>query len=126
MLGMVEPECKRDDKIARETRCSIGSIGLDAQTFAGAARGHWGIANILHWASVGHGEPRRELVAALDPFFIVGSAMTWPVVGLVPALVVLMKTPSGFLVSRAAGSLQPPPPQNRTCGTTAPAPRRAR
>jgi len=50
MLGMVESECERDGKITRETRYYIGSIGLDAQTFAGAARGHWGIENSLHWS----------------------------------------------------------------------------
>lgn len=50
MLGMVECECERDGKITRETRYYIGSIGLDAHTFAGAARGHWGIENSLHWS----------------------------------------------------------------------------
>jgi predicted transposase YbfD/YdcC len=50
MLGMVESECERDGKITRETRYYIGSIGLDTQTFAGAARGHWGIENSLHWS----------------------------------------------------------------------------
>jgi predicted transposase YbfD/YdcC len=50
MLGMVESECERDGKITRETRYYIGSIGLDAQTFASAARGHWGIENSLHWS----------------------------------------------------------------------------
>ena len=42
-LGMVESECERVGKITRETRDCIASIGLDAQTFASAARGHWGI-----------------------------------------------------------------------------------
>ena len=50
MLGMVESECERDGKITCETRYYIGSIGLDAQTFASAARGHWGIENSLHWS----------------------------------------------------------------------------
>jgi predicted transposase YbfD/YdcC len=50
MRGMVESECERDGKITRETRDYIGSIGLDAQTFARAARGHWGIENSLHWS----------------------------------------------------------------------------
>lgn len=50
MLGMVASERERDGKITRETRFYIGSIGIDAQTFASAARGHWGIENRVHWS----------------------------------------------------------------------------
>ena len=50
MIGMVQSEREVNGMITRETRFYIGSIGTDAQTFAGAVRGHWGIENQLHWS----------------------------------------------------------------------------
>jgi predicted transposase YbfD/YdcC len=49
MIGMVERETERDGKRTRERRYYLGSIPLDAATFARAVRGHWGIENRLHW-----------------------------------------------------------------------------
>ena len=49
MIGMVERETERDGKRTRARRYYLGSIPLDAATFARAVRGHWGIENRLHW-----------------------------------------------------------------------------
>jgi predicted transposase YbfD/YdcC len=49
MIGQVVSETERDGKLARETRYYLCSIKLDAETFARAVRGHWGIENRLHW-----------------------------------------------------------------------------
>ena len=49
MIGMVESTREINGKCSTETRHFIGSIGPDAQTFAGAVRQHWGIENKLHW-----------------------------------------------------------------------------
>lgn len=49
MIGMVRSETERDGKTERETRYYLGSTKLDADTFARAVRGHWGIENRLHW-----------------------------------------------------------------------------
>lgn len=49
MIGMVESTREINGKCSTETRYFIGSIGPDAQTFAGAVRQHWGIENKLHW-----------------------------------------------------------------------------
>jgi predicted transposase YbfD/YdcC len=49
MIGMVERETERDGKRTRERRYYLGSVPLDAATFARAVRGHWGIENRLHW-----------------------------------------------------------------------------
>jgi predicted transposase YbfD/YdcC len=49
MIGMIRSETERGGKVETETRYYLGSVKLDAETFARAARGHWGIENRLHW-----------------------------------------------------------------------------
>jgi predicted transposase YbfD/YdcC len=49
MIGMVSSKTERGGKTERETRYYLGSAKLDADTFARAVRGHWGIENRLHW-----------------------------------------------------------------------------
>jgi predicted transposase YbfD/YdcC len=49
MIGMVRSQTERNGKIERETRYYLGSSKLDAETFARAVRGHWGIENRLQW-----------------------------------------------------------------------------
>jgi predicted transposase YbfD/YdcC len=49
MIGMVETETERDERITRERRYYLSSAKLDAATFARAVRSHWGIENRLHW-----------------------------------------------------------------------------
>lgn len=48
-LGMVESERQLNGKVTIEQRYYIASIGNDAQRFAQAVRGHWGIENCVHW-----------------------------------------------------------------------------
>jgi predicted transposase YbfD/YdcC len=48
-IGMVEREYEEGGKQFKEKRFFINSIPPVAKTFAYAARGHWGIENILHW-----------------------------------------------------------------------------
>ncbi|MGZ8236467.1 MAG: ISAs1 family transposase [Methylobacter sp.] len=48
-IGMVEREYEEAGKQFKEKRLFINSIPPVAKTFAYAARGHWGIENILHW-----------------------------------------------------------------------------
>ncbi|MFE8032372.1 ISAs1 family transposase, partial [Thiohalocapsa marina] len=48
MIGMVESEREVNDKLTRELRFYIGSIGLEAATFARAVRTHWTVENQLH------------------------------------------------------------------------------
>ena len=48
-IGMVEAERHFGDKVTRETRYYIASLGRDAKRFAEAVRGHWGIENSVHW-----------------------------------------------------------------------------
>ena len=48
-IGMVEAERHSDERVARETRYYIASLGRDAKRFAAAVRGHWGIENSVHW-----------------------------------------------------------------------------
>ena len=50
MIGMVESRREVNGKVTMETRFYIGSIGTDVGDFARAARGHWGIENVLHWS----------------------------------------------------------------------------
>jgi predicted transposase YbfD/YdcC len=50
MIGMVQCERECNGKVSEETRYYIGSIGTNAETFAGAVRGHWSIENDLHWS----------------------------------------------------------------------------
>jgi predicted transposase YbfD/YdcC len=49
MIGMIEAETERGGKLERERRYYLASARLDPETFAHAARGHWGIENRLHW-----------------------------------------------------------------------------
>ena len=48
-FGMVEAERDMGVHITQETRYFISSLPNDAERFAEAARGHWGIENSLHW-----------------------------------------------------------------------------
>jgi predicted transposase YbfD/YdcC len=48
-IGLVESVRTVDGKTSVETRYFISSLENDAQIFAGAVRGHWGIENSLHW-----------------------------------------------------------------------------
>jgi predicted transposase YbfD/YdcC len=50
MIGMVESTRELDGKVSREVRWYIGSIGIEAERFARAVRGHWAIENELHWS----------------------------------------------------------------------------
>jgi predicted transposase YbfD/YdcC len=47
-IGMVEAERREKDKISRERRYYLTSLG-HAATFGRAVRAHWGIENGLHW-----------------------------------------------------------------------------
>jgi predicted transposase YbfD/YdcC len=49
MIGMISSKIERAGKTEGETRYYLGSARLDADTFACAVRGHWGIENRLHW-----------------------------------------------------------------------------
>ena len=49
-LGMIRKSLeKKNGEIITENRYYICSIGSDAELFARAARGHWGVENNLHW-----------------------------------------------------------------------------
>lgn len=48
-IGMVERECTQGGSCSTERRYFINSIKPDAQLFAKAVRGHWGVENPLHW-----------------------------------------------------------------------------
>jgi predicted transposase YbfD/YdcC len=48
-FGMVESQRDMGDHATQETRYFISSLPNDAERFAVAARGHWGIENGLHW-----------------------------------------------------------------------------
>ncbi len=50
MIGMVHSERTVAGKTSSEYRFYIGSIGNNAQLFAQAVRGHWGVENDLHWS----------------------------------------------------------------------------
>lgn len=49
-FGMVESLRKVRGKTSFERRYFLSSLPLDAQRFAKAVRGHWGIENSLHWS----------------------------------------------------------------------------
>jgi predicted transposase YbfD/YdcC len=49
LIGMIESRTERLGKVEQERRYHLGSARLDPETFARAARGHWGIENQLHW-----------------------------------------------------------------------------
>ena len=49
MIGRIETEVERNDKIECETRYYLCSIALCALAFARVVRAHWGVENRLHW-----------------------------------------------------------------------------
>lgn len=49
-IGMVESLRKLKGKTSIERRYFLSSLPLDAQRFAKAVRGHWGVENALHWS----------------------------------------------------------------------------
>jgi predicted transposase YbfD/YdcC len=49
-VGMVQSIRELDGRTSDEYRYYILSTGNDAQRFATAARGHWGVENDLHWS----------------------------------------------------------------------------
>jgi predicted transposase YbfD/YdcC len=48
-IGCVESQRQMGDQTTCKTRYYLLSLPLDAQRFAQAVRGHWGIENQLHW-----------------------------------------------------------------------------
>ncbi len=48
-IGMVERHCSIGETETVERRYYINSIGAEADRFAHAVRGHWGVENRLHW-----------------------------------------------------------------------------
>jgi predicted transposase YbfD/YdcC len=48
-IGMVESTIEKAGHTSTEQRFYIASAALNAERFAGAVRGHWGIENQLHW-----------------------------------------------------------------------------
>jgi predicted transposase YbfD/YdcC len=46
---MVEASREKDGKVQQETRFYLSSLAMDATTFNGLVRNHWGIENNLHW-----------------------------------------------------------------------------
>jgi predicted transposase YbfD/YdcC len=49
MIGMVQSQTRRGDKIERERRYYLCSTRLSAEDFARAVRAHWHVENRLHW-----------------------------------------------------------------------------
>ncbi len=49
MIGLVETQVERADRITQERRYYLSSAKLDAKTFAAAVRAHWHVENRLHW-----------------------------------------------------------------------------
>ncbi|WP_246585434.1 ISAs1 family transposase [Thiorhodospira sibirica] len=48
-IGRVERECWIEERHSIERRFFITSIPAQAERFAHAVRGHWGVENLLHW-----------------------------------------------------------------------------
>lgn len=60
-IGMVESIRKIKGKSTIERRYYLSSLSLDAETFARAVRGHWGVENNLHWTlDVAFGEDQSR------------------------------------------------------------------
>lgn len=49
VIGMCIREREQEDKRSEEEHYFIGSRTMNAKSYAGALRGHWGIENNLHW-----------------------------------------------------------------------------
>ena len=49
VIGLVEAQIEKREKISLERRYYISSRRLSAEAFADAARSHWGIENRVHW-----------------------------------------------------------------------------
>lgn len=49
VIGVVEAQIEKRDKVSLERRYYISSRPLSAEAFADAVRGHWGIENRVHW-----------------------------------------------------------------------------
>jgi predicted transposase YbfD/YdcC len=49
VIGMVEAQIEKKEKISLERRYYISSRSLSAEAFADAVRSHWGIENRVHW-----------------------------------------------------------------------------
>jgi predicted transposase YbfD/YdcC len=48
-IGCVESQRQMGDRTTCETRYYLLSLPMNAERFAAAVRGHWGIENQLHW-----------------------------------------------------------------------------
>jgi predicted transposase YbfD/YdcC len=48
-VGMCEARRELNGQTSQEKRYYLSSLGVDAERFAKAARGHWSIENSLHW-----------------------------------------------------------------------------
>ena len=48
-VGMCEAKREVNGQTSQEKRYYLSSLGVDAERFAEAARGHWSIENSLHW-----------------------------------------------------------------------------
>jgi predicted transposase YbfD/YdcC len=60
-VGVVESTRELDGKTTLERRYYLSSLKLNAETFARAVRGHWGVENKLHWVmDVCFGEDRSR------------------------------------------------------------------
>lgn len=49
VIGMIEAQIEKREKISLERRYYISSRALSAEAFADAVRSHWGIENRVHW-----------------------------------------------------------------------------
>ena len=49
VIGMIETQIEKREKISLERRYYISSRPLPAEAFADAVRSHWGIENRVHW-----------------------------------------------------------------------------
>jgi predicted transposase YbfD/YdcC len=48
-IGLVERAVEKDGKVQTERAYYLSSLPAEAQRFANAVRGHWGVENSLHW-----------------------------------------------------------------------------